>query len=189
MAAVTGDFRGGPADGNFRKVFLRTQNERWHSRGTPVASFPMLIIGADEDTAPKLDLGEKIRELCEALLQDEEVLAARERVEGFLSNPDATRGYAKLANLSESLNQKRMGGGEISEEEGQEFESLRNEVVAMPEVQQFMEARGALEEIQGLIMAYVGRTLELGRVPTERDLAPQGGGGGGGSCGTGCGCH
>jgi cell fate (sporulation/competence/biofilm development) regulator YlbF (YheA/YmcA/DUF963 family) len=146
----------------------------------------MLIIGADEDTAPKLDLGEKIRELCEALLQDEEVQAARERVEGFLSNPDATRGYAQLANLSESLNQKRMGGEEITEEEGQTFESLRNDVVAMPAVQEFMQARGALEEVQGLIMAYVGRTLELGRVPTERDLMPQGGGE---SCGTGCGCH
>lgn len=168
-----------------RKVFLRDRNERWQSRGKPLPSVSMLIIGADEDTAPKLDLGEKIRELCEALLQDEEVLAARERVEGFLNNPDATRGYAKLANLSETLNQKRMGGEEITDAEGAEFESLRTEVVAMPAVREFMEARGALEEIQGLIMAYVGRTLELGRVPTERDIAPQGGG----SCGSGCGCH
>jgi cell fate (sporulation/competence/biofilm development) regulator YlbF (YheA/YmcA/DUF963 family) len=146
----------------------------------------MLIIGADEDTRPKLDLGEKIRELCEALLEDEEVQAARDRIEIFLNNADATRGYAQLATMSEGLQQKRMGGEDITEDEGQAFESLRDRVVADPAVREFMEARGALEEIQGLVMAYVGRTLELGRVPTERDLMPQGGGG---SCGTGCGCH
>jgi cell fate (sporulation/competence/biofilm development) regulator YlbF (YheA/YmcA/DUF963 family) len=144
----------------------------------------MLIIGADEDVRPRLDLGEKIRELCEALLQDDEVQAARERIESFLNNPDATRGYAQLANMGEALQQKRMGGGEISEEEGQAFETLRGQVVQNPDVQSFMEARGMLEDIQGTIMAYVGRTLELGRVATERDVAPQGG-----SCGTGCGCH
>lgn len=144
----------------------------------------MLIIGADEDVRPRLDLGEKIRELCEALLQDDEVQAARERIELFLNNPDATRGYAQLANMGEALQQKRMGGGEISEEEGQAFEALRGQVVENPDVQAFMEARGMLEDIQGTIMAYVGRTLELGRVATERDVAPQGG-----SCGTGCGCH
>lgn len=145
----------------------------------------MLIIGADEDVRPRLDLGEKIRELCEALLQDEEVQAARERIETFLNNPDATRGYAQLANMGEALQQKRMGGGEISEDEGAAFERLRGEVVSNPDVQSFMEARGLLEDIQGTIMAYVGRTLELGRVATERDVMPQGGG----SCGSGCGCH
>lgn len=146
----------------------------------------MLIIGADDDVRPKLDLGEKIRELCEALLQDDEVSAARQRIESFLGNPDATRGYAQLANMSEALQQKRAGGADISEDEGSAFESLRDEVVGNPAVREFMEARGALEEIQGLIMTYVGRTMELGRIPTDRDLAPQGSGG---SCGTGCGCH
>ena len=144
----------------------------------------MLIIGADEDVRPRLDLGEKIQELCEALLQDEGVQAARERIEVFLQNADATRGYAQLANMGEALQQKRMSGADISDEEGQAFESLRGEVVANPSVQAFMEARGMLEEIQGSIMTYVGRTLELGRVPTDRDMQPEGG-----SCGTGCGCH
>ena len=55
----------------------------------------MLIIGADEDVRPRLDLGEKIQELCEALLQDEGVQAARERIEVFLQNADATRGRSE----------------------------------------------------------------------------------------------
>ncbi len=144
----------------------------------------MLIIGAD-DVRPRLDLGEKIRELCEALLQDDGVQGARDRIERFLENPDATRTYAKLANLSESLQQKQMQGEAITEAEGQAFESLREEVMDNPAVQDFAAARGTLEEIQSTIIAYVSRTFETGSVPSERDLAPRGGG----SCGTGCGCH
>jgi cell fate (sporulation/competence/biofilm development) regulator YlbF (YheA/YmcA/DUF963 family) len=143
----------------------------------------MLIIGADDDVRPRLDLGEKIRELCEALLQDDGVQGARERIERFLQNPDATRSYAKLANLSESLQQKQAQGGEITEEEGQAFESLREEVLNNPAVQEFAEARGTLEEIQGTIMTYVSRTFETGRVPSESEFVR------GGSCGSGCGCH
>ncbi len=145
----------------------------------------MLIIGADDDVRPRLDLGEKIRELCEALLQDDGVQGARDRVERFLQNPDATRTYAKLASLSESLQQKQMQGEEITEEEGQGFEALREEVLSNPAVQEFAEARGTLEEIQNTIMAYVSRTFETGRVPAEKELSNRGGG----SCGTGCGCH
>lgn len=146
----------------------------------------MLIIGADDDVRPRLDLGEKIRELCEALLQDEGVQGARERIETFLNNPDATRGYAKLANMNEALHTKQSNGEEITEEEGEAFEKLRGEVMSTPAVQEFAEARGVLQDIEGAIMAYVSRTFELGRVPTESDFSR---GGSGGSCGTGCGCH
>ena len=145
----------------------------------------MLIIGADDDVRPRLDLGEKIRELCEALLQDDGVQSARDRIERFLQNPDATRSYARLANMGEALHQKQSQGLEITEAEGEAFESLRDEVMSNPAVQEFSEARGTLQDIEGVIMTYVGRTLELGRVPSERDLNP----GGGGSCGSGCGCH
>ncbi|HWB05125.1 MAG TPA: YlbF family regulator [Verrucomicrobiales bacterium] len=144
----------------------------------------MLIIGADDEVRPRLDLGEKIRELCEALLQDDGVQSARERIERFLQNPDATRNYAKLANLSESLHQKQMQGEEVTEQEAETFESLRDEVMSNPAVQDFAEARGTLQEIEGVIMSYVSRTFEIGRVPSESDIAPRGG-----SCGSGCGCH
>ncbi len=144
----------------------------------------MLIIGADDDVRPRLDLGEKIRELCEALLEDDGVQGARERIERFLQNPEATRSYAKLANLSESLQQKQMQGEEISAEEGQAFESLREEVLKNPAVQEFAEARGTLEEIQSTIITFVSRTFETGIIPAEKELSNRGG-----SCGTGCGCH
>ena len=97
---------------------------------------------------------------------------------------EITRSYAKLANLSESLQQKQMQGEEISAEEGQSFETLREEVLKNPAVQDFAEARGTLEEIQSTIMTFVSRTFETGTVPAEKELFNRGG-----SCGTGCGCH
>ena len=146
-----------------------------------------LIIGVDDDRAQKADLGDKIRELCEALLEDDNVVAARERVAGFMNNPAATAGYAKLVELSEQLQRKEMAGEAIGEEEGKAFEALRRATLSEPPVQAFMEARGMLQEIESFIMAYVSRTLELGRIPKESELVAQQSGGGG--CGEGCGCH
>jgi cell fate (sporulation/competence/biofilm development) regulator YlbF (YheA/YmcA/DUF963 family) len=145
-----------------------------------------LIIGVDDDRAQKADLGDKIRELCEALLEDENVVSARGRVAGFMNNPAATAGYGKLAELSEQLQRKEMAGEPITEEEGQAFEALRKSTLSEPPVQAFMEARGMLQEIESFIMAYVSRTLELGRIPRENELVANQGGGG---CGEGCGCH
>lgn len=146
-----------------------------------------LIIGVDEDDrAQKADLGDKIRELCEALLEDDNVMEARQRVAGFMNDPAATAGYAKLADMSESLQRKEMAGETISEEEGQAFEALRKSTLSEPPVQAFMEARGMLQEIESFIMAYVSRTLELGRIPKENELTS---GQSGGGCGEGCGCH
>ncbi len=144
----------------------------------------MLIIGADDEVAPRLDLGEKIRELCEALLQDESVSDARQRIENFMNNPTATAAYQRLANMNSELHQKESSGGEIADAEVEAFQKLREQVMELPAVQEFADARQTLQEIEGTIMSYVGRTMELGRVPSEREMAPQGG-----SCGTGCGCH
>lgn len=146
-----------------------------------------LIIGVDDEEMPKVDLGDKIRELCEALIADENVVAARARVERFLGDPAATASYAKLVEKSEELQRKEMSGTAITEEEGKAFEDLRRSTLTEPAVQSFMEARGMLQEMESFIMAYVSRTLELGRIPRENELTS--GGGGGGGCGEGCGCH
>lgn len=148
-----------------------------------------LIIGVDDEEMPKVDLGEKIRELCEALADDDNVIAARRRVERFLSDSDATASYAKLVEKSEALQRQEMSGTPITEEDAKAFEDLRRSTLTEPAVQSFMEARGMLQEIESFIMAYVSRTLELGRVPSEKELTSGSGGGGGGGCGEGCGCH
>ena len=146
-----------------------------------------LIIGVDDDRVKKADLGEKIRELCEALLEDDNVVSARGQVAGFMNDPKAAAGYAQLAGMSEQLQRKEMGGEAITEAEGQAFEELRKITLSEPGVQSFMQARGMLQEIESFIMAYVSRTLELGRIPRENELVAQQSGGG--SCGEGCGCH
>jgi cell fate (sporulation/competence/biofilm development) regulator YlbF (YheA/YmcA/DUF963 family) len=145
----------------------------------------MLIIGADDDVRTKMDLGQKLRELCEALLEDDSVIEARARIESFLQNPEATRSYGMLAQLNDQLHAKEQAGEKISEDDIQQFDALRTKVMGNDLVQEFAQARGALQEVEGMVMAFVSKTLEMGRVPTERELATQGGG----SCGSGCGCH
>ena len=60
---------------------------------------------------------------------------------------------------------------------------MRNEVASA-----FLDAQGELEAMQRTIGKYITMTLELGRVPTEGELAESeggccgGGGGGGGGC-------
>lgn len=149
-----------------------------------------LIIGVEDEEMPKVDLGDKIRELCEALIADDNVAAARSRVDRFLADPAATASYASLVAKSEELQRKEMTGGTVTAEEAQEFEDLRRSTLTEPAVQSFMEARGMLQEIESFIMAYVSRTLELGRIPRENELTSGNGGGGccGGSGGGGCGC-
>ena len=144
-----------------------------------------LIIGVDDEVTRKADLGEKIRELCEALLTDDNVADARRSMDAFVSNPDATAGYAALVAKSEELQAREQSGGGVSEAEAEAFESQRRTVLSDPRVQSFMEARGMLQEVESFIMAYVSRTLELGRIPSESELMPKQGGG----CGEGCGCH
>jgi hypothetical protein len=59
---------------------------------------------------------------------------------------------------------------------------MRNDVASA-----FLDAQGELEAMQRTIGKYITMTLELGRVPTEAELAESeggccGGSGGGGGC-------
>ena len=145
----------------------------------------MIIIGEDDRNTRKADIGEKIRELCEALLQDDNITAMRGEVDRFFENGEATAKFTALEQLGSSLHKKQHEGEEITDAEMQHYEKLRETAVADPAVQKFLGARAALQDIDQMISAWVSRTLELGRLPSERELMGQSGG----SCGTGCGCH
>jgi hypothetical protein len=72
---------------------------------------------------------------------------------------------------------------EISEFEAARDALMRNEVASA-----FLDAQGELESLQRTIGKYVTMTLELGRLPTEEEIAQAdqggccGGGGGEGCC-------
>lgn len=147
----------------------------------------MLIINPDTDLRkPTLDT--KIQELCQAILDDMRVQSAREQVEAFLEDDDARELYSAVAQKSEELHAKQHAGQELTEDDVKTFERLRTAAFSDTRVQQFSSARASLQEVEDRIVAYVEKTLELGRIPSESEVVRQGGGCCGGSGGGGCGC-
>ena len=149
----------------------------------------MLIIDPTNTEIRKPSLDSKIQELCQAILDDPRVQSSRESVEAFLEDDDAREIYSAVAQKGEELHAKQHAGEELTSEDIQTFERLRTTAFSDPRVQQFSSARAALQEVEDRIVAYVEKTLELGRMPSESEVVRQGGGCCGGGGGGGCGCN
>lgn len=136
----------------------------------------------DESTLMK-----QIKSLCETLVSEEQFKSLHNDIESFLSNDEARLAYQNVHELGDSLNQKQSAGVELSDNEINEFEEAREQVLANDLVNKFMDAQHELQIVQKLINQHVGLTIELGRVPTNEEVseAQHGGCCGGGSCGSG----
>ena len=128
---------------------------------------------------------DKTRELCSAIAQSPLFAELQGRVERFLDDDDSRNQYREVHLMGEQLHQKQHAGMELGSEEIRAFETARDDLFANPVASAFLDARGQLERLQQEIGKFLGLTLELGRVPTDDDLADAGGCCGGG----GCGCH
>ena len=96
--------------------------------------------------------------------------------------------YQALSTQQGQLVQKQQAGEELTEEEIQAFEDQRERLLMHPVAGGFIEAQQGFEELRDLITNYVTKTFELGRVPTDEEVAPKSGGCCGGGCGGGGGC-
>jgi len=133
----------------------------------------------------------KTRELCESIAKDSEYQELLAKVETFLNNDEARTSYQSVHQKGQELNQKQQAGLELSETEIGEFETAREALLANSVASEFMEAQQGLQSVEAAVGRFVGMTLELGRVPTDEDIAQASGGGccgGGGGEGGGCGC-
>lgn len=131
------------------------------------------------------------KSLCETLVSQDEFKTLHGNVEAFLSNDEARLQYQNVHDMGDALNNKQRSGVELSDAEINEFEQAREQLLQNSTVTNFMDAQRELQMVQKAIGQYVGMTLELGRVPTEEDMAAaanQGGGCCGGGGGGGCGC-
>jgi cell fate (sporulation/competence/biofilm development) regulator YlbF (YheA/YmcA/DUF963 family) len=147
---------------------------------------------SDTTTATHSGLDSKIKELCQALLDDVQVQSAREQIDAFLDDDEAREIYASVMQKSEQLQNKQRSGLELTDDDILEYNKLRDRAFADPRVQSFQMSRGFVQEVEDKVVAYVEKTLELGRIPTEEEVVKSGGccgGGGGGGCSSGgCGC-
>lgn len=127
---------------------------------------------------------EKTKELCAHIASDPNFLKLQADVERFLNDDAAKLQYQSVHERGEGLHHKQQAGVELGATEIHEFETARTALFENEIASNFMAAQRELEGIQKEIGRYVSATIELGRVPTEDDLAEKSGGCcGGGGCG------
>jgi len=126
----------------------------------------------------------KTRELCEALLAQDSYKRMKGQLDAFVSDADAQKLYQDLSQKQSALLRRQEESGDLTEEEIQDFENQREALLLHPVAGGFVEAQQGFEELRETVNRYVTKTFELGRVPTEDEVAPQQGG----CCGGGCGC-
>lgn len=138
----------------------------------------------------KTSIISKTKELCAQIAADEQFLKLQADVERFLSDDAAKLQYQSVHEKGEELHHKQHAGVELGAAEIKAFEDARDALFDNRVAADFMDAQRTLEGIQKQVGKYVSMTLELGRVPTDDEVAEAnsggccgGGGGGGGCCG------
>ena len=89
--------------------------------------------------------------------------------------------YDGLVSKGQVLQEKQQMSTRLTGEEISDFEQHRDALLQNPVARDFLDAQEELHQVQQSIHQYVNKTLELGRLPTEQELAGDG-------CGHGCGC-
>lgn len=127
-------------------------------------------------------LRQKTLELCQAILDQPNMSSIRQRIDTFMGDEKTRSAYDALMEKGQSLQQKQQNSIPLSGEEINAFEQQRDALLNNPVARGFLDAQEELNGVQESISRYVGKTLELGRMPTEEDVTD-------GGCGHGCGCH
>jgi cell fate (sporulation/competence/biofilm development) regulator YlbF (YheA/YmcA/DUF963 family) len=125
---------------------------------------------------------QKTRELCQALIDEPGLVAARKSIDAFLADNKSQSQYEQLMAKGQALQQKQQSSQPLDGKEIADFEKDRDALLANPIARNFLDAQEHLHEVQQSVQKQVSKTLELGRIPGMEDLEE-------GSCGSGCGCH
>ena len=125
---------------------------------------------------------QKTRELCDTIVAQPEFLELQRQVAQFMNNEQAKSQYQAVVERGELLQQKQQMGAPLEDGEIAEFNKHRDVLVNNPVARGFLDAQQAMQDVQKTIGQYVAKTFELGRTPTEEDMA--------GCCSDhgGCGC-
>ena len=125
---------------------------------------------------------EKTRELCQAIIDQPEMISIRKRIDTFLADPGARGQYEAVMSQGQALQEKQARSQPLESAEIAGFEKHRDTLLKNSIARGFLDAQKELHEMQHVIQKSISKTIELGRIPTEGDFDN-------GSCGHGCGCH
>ncbi|MGF1677828.1 MAG: YlbF family regulator [Candidatus Methylacidiphilales bacterium] len=130
---------------------------------------------------------EKTRELCQLILSQPALVSCRKDIHAFLDDESAQSQYRHIADRGRALEEMQLSGRQPEAQEVEDFEKSRYDFLENPVAKNFIEAQQMMNEIQETVNTYVNKSFELGRVPTEEEIAEAEEDCGG--CGSGCGCH
>lgn len=136
---------------------------------------------------PALDeaaIRSKTRELCEVIVRQPAFAELRRDIERFLDDPEAQDQYRHVTEKGRLLQSRQHAGVLVTNDEFDEFDRQRTLLLQNPVAMAFLEAQQSMNAIQDLVNKFISKTFELGRLPTEEDLACDQEGG----CGSGCSC-
>jgi len=122
------------------------------------------------------------RDLCQAIVDEPDVRALRQKMDAFMGDSLLCAQYEGLMQKGEVLHQKQHAGEALNPSEVKEFEKLRESFLKNPVASAFLDAQEEIHKLKQTISQYVSKTFELGRVPAASDMES-------GGCGSGCGCH
>src|SRR4051794_17262117 len=111
----------------------------------------------------------KTRELCQAILDQPELSAARQRIDRFIADDGAKAQYESLMSKGQALQQKQQQG-RLSEEEISAFNTERDALMNNTVAREFLDAQEEMHHVHESITKFVTKTLELGRLPTDADF-------------------
>ncbi|HQL77678.1 MAG TPA: YlbF family regulator [Verrucomicrobiota bacterium] len=125
----------------------------------------------------------KTRELCQAILDEPGVQALRKSIDLFMADEHARAQYDGVVAKGQALQEKQQNALALTDVEISDFEQHRDALLKNPVARGFIDAQQELRDVQESIHRHVNKTFELGRLPSEEDLAS-------GCCsdGRGCGC-
>ncbi|MCF6313270.1 MAG: YlbF family regulator [Verrucomicrobiales bacterium] len=131
----------------------------------------------------EITIDEKIQDLCETILADEEYCKNVACIEALLDDPSSKEVYVKFAQKGEEMHQKQHSGAEVTDADLDEYETLRKAADENSKVKNFMSAQNELNSLHQKVSKYISKTIENGKVPTEKEMNAKDG-----CCGGGCGC-
>ncbi|HET7624103.1 MAG TPA: YlbF family regulator [Verrucomicrobiae bacterium] len=132
-------------------------------------------------TIEESTITQKTKELCQAILDQPEFRAARERIDTFIADDNAKAQYENLMQKGQALQKKQQQSQALTNDEIAAFEKDREALLNNPVARGFLDAQQELHSVHESINQLVSKTLELGRLPTEAELES-------GCCGDSCGC-
>jgi len=131
--------------------------------------------------AKESPITQRTLELCQAIVDQSDFQALKQKLDAFLSNELLKFEYQQVNGLGDLLRMKQGQGLELKEEEVTQFETLREKFLNDPVAKGFLDAQEQLQQLHEVVSRFLNKTFELGRRPEYEDVHD-------GSCSD-CGCQ